>query len=197
MGNQNSRIPSTLPRASARQNVSEPGDLPMSMTRGVAEPKNNPDLDMEWLTGAARREMDGRSDEDPFADLLPSDLNPARLVNRKRAKLLPRPLLHHNNLSLLRRYTTPGGQIMGRAQTRLGAKDQRKIAKLIKRARHLGLIPVQGQWKFEDHGNLYEDTIDQDFEWETALYRRGFLKRRVDEFKTTTTANDKDDNSAK
>ncbi|OEU10576.1 hypothetical protein FRACYDRAFT_145650, partial [Fragilariopsis cylindrus CCMP1102] len=50
--------------------------------------------------------------------------------------------LHHNNLALLRRYITPSGQIMNRVQSRLGAKDQRKISKLIKRARHLGLIPM-------------------------------------------------------
>ncbi|EED88776.1 predicted protein, partial [Thalassiosira pseudonana CCMP1335] len=58
---------------------------------------------------------------------------------------LPKKILHHNNLILLRRYVTPGGKIMNRVQSRLGAKDQRKVAKLVKRARHLGLIPHMGQ----------------------------------------------------
>ena len=121
---------------------------------------------------------------DPFADLLPSDFNPTRKVNRKHAKLLPSQLLHHNNLSLLRRYTTPGGKIMNRVQSRLGAKDQRKIAKLVKRARHLGLIPHIGQWKFEDHGNLHErglQSAEDDNvggaegkrDWEVELEQRG------------------------
>ena len=125
------------------------------------------------------------SRDDPFADLLPSDLNPARKVNRKNAKPIPQRLLHHNNLSLLRRYTTPGGKIMNRVQSRLGAKDQRKIAKLVKRARHLGLIPHLGQWKYEDHGNLNEissgnsmiinDEEDEEGkkDWEVELEKRG------------------------
>eukprot|EP00986_Skeletonema_menzelii_P019483 scaffold28155_cov171-Skeletonema_menzelii.AAC.3 len=121
---------------------------------------------------------------DPFADLLPSDFNPTRKVNRKHAKSLPKQLLHHNNLSLLRRYTTPGGKIMNRVQSRLGAKDQRKLAKLVKRARHLGLIPHIGQWKFEDHGNLHERGLQSAEEdnvggaegkrdWEIELEKRG------------------------
>jgi len=121
---------------------------------------------------------------DPFADLLPSDFNPTRKVNRKHAKLLPKQILHHNNLSLLRRYTTPGGKIMNRVQSRLGAKDQRKIAKLVKRARHLGLIPHLGQWKFEDHGNLQERGLSDaeadnvggaegKRDWEVELEKRG------------------------
>ena len=110
---------------------------------------------------------------DPFADLLPSDFNPARKVNRRLAKPLPSQALHHNNLVLLRRYSTPGGKIMNRVQSRLGAKDQRKVAKLIKRARHLGLIPYLGQWKFEDHGSLHDATLDTPKEWERELEERG------------------------
>lgn len=120
------------------------------------------DLDLAYLNPKLHRrafkDEGGYEDNanDPLADILPSDLNPTRKVNRRHAQLIPKRLLHHNNLSLLRRYTTPGGKIMNRIQSRLGAKDQRKIAKLVKRARHLGLIPHLGQWKLEDHGYLYE-----------------------------------------
>ena len=78
---------------------------------------------------------------------------------------------------------------MNRVQSRLGAKDQRKIAKLVKRARHLGLIPHLGQWKLEDHGYLYErgvadvvskkskeeggDNETTKKEWEVELEQRG------------------------
>ena len=108
---------------------------------------------------------------------MPSDLNPARKVNRKKAKPIPKELLHHNNLSLLRRYMTPGGQIMNRVQTRLCAKDQRKISKLIKRARCLG-FPHVGQWKFEDHGNIKEHDIHEDRDWEKMLVERGLVQRQ-------------------
>ena len=139
---------------------------------------SNQDLDLEWTTMAAQRSMtdvDEENLDDPLANLMPSDLNPSKKVNRKRAKLLPTELLHHNNLALLRRYVTPGGQIMNRVQSRLGAKDQRKIAKLVKRARHLGLIPVIGQWKVEDHGNIKEDDILQNRDWENELLERGLI----------------------
>ncbi|KAL7536346.1 hypothetical protein ACHAXR_007103 [Thalassiosira sp. AJA248-18] len=73
---------------------------------------------------------------------------------------------------------------MNRVQSRLGAKEQRKIAKLVKRARHLGLIPHLGQWKFEDHGNLHEENlasaspssknvVEGKRDWEVELEQRG------------------------
>ena len=149
--------------------------------------ENNPDLDLEWTTLNAQRSMgdiDEEDLEDPFANLMPSDLNPAKKVNRKRAKLLPKELLHHNNLALLRRYVTPGGQIMNRVQSRLGAKDQRKIAKLVKRARHLGLIPVLGQWKVEDHGNLKEEDLLENRAWEDELLDRGLIEAKSSVYKS-------------
>lgn len=162
-------------------------DIPVSRNSSGADAtstggsSSDPDLDLTWLTAAARAEMDGPGAadlSDPFVDLMPSDLNPARKVNRKKAKPIPRDLLHHNNLSLLRRFVTPGGQIMNRVQSRLGAKDQRKVAKLIKRARHLGLIPHLGQWKLEDHGNIHEEDIREEREWEKELIDRGLLEER-------------------
>ena len=166
-------------------NISEE-DIPVSRAASGSDAttssQSDPDLDMTWLTSAARAEVEGPSADDimddPFVDLMPSDLNPARKVNRKRAKPLPKELLHHNNLSLLRRFVTPGGQIMNRVRSRLGAKDQRKIAKLIKRARHLGLIPHLGQWKLEDHGNIHAKDIQMEKDWEKELVDRGLLEKK-------------------
>jgi ribosomal protein S18 len=143
--------------------------------------KFDADLDLAYLNPKLNRmafSTQGNENQydDPFADLLPSDLNPARKVNRRHAKPLPKKILHHNNLILLRRYVTPGGKIMNRVQSRLGAKDQRKVAKLVKRARHLGLIPHMGQWKLEDHGYLHEKGLDAEEgkrEWEKELEERG------------------------
>jgi len=172
-------IPSIARKSSIKGASSSPSD---------EKDNQNPDLDLdlEWMSATAQRSMTGVDDEEynPFASLMPSDLNPARKVNRKNAKPIPKELLHHNNLSLLRRYITPGGQIMNRVQSRLSAKDQRKIAKLIKRARHLGFIPHIGQWKVEDHGNIKENDILYDREWEKRLLERGLVQRQSSIWKT-------------
>lgn len=137
---------------------------------------DNPDLSLKWLTSRARWQVSKRDrDGGPFDDLLPSDLNVSRLVNRKQAKILPTELLHHNNLALLRRYISPAGQIMHRTKTRLGARDQRRVARLIKRARKLGLIPHSGHFVVEDHGNIYEKDICEMKAWELELQRRGLV----------------------
>ena len=185
------------PKDFARLHANDPDLLPhnnMSSGRGSEGNSDSKqfydaDLDLAHLNPKLNKMAYSGDDNidhyDPFADLLPSDFNPTRKVNRKHAKLLPKRLLHHNNLSLLRRYTTPGGKIMNRVQSRLGAKDQRKIAKLVKRARHLGLIPHIGQWKFEDHGYLHEEGLKQaesdnvndqaegKRDWEVELEKRG------------------------
>jgi ribosomal protein S18 len=143
-------------------------------------------LNAKWMSSSAVRFMDDTKDDDPFSELLPSDLTPTRLVNRKNAKKIPRPLLHHNNLALLRRYITPTGQIMNRVQSRLGAKDQRKVGKLIKRARAMGLLPMAGQFAIESHGNIHEHDINEDREWEKELAVRGLTIKSV----TTTVSRD-------
>lgn len=114
---------------------------------------------------------------DPYGDelILPPELQHPRKVNRREATPLPKSDIHHNNLSLLRRYITPGGQIMPRMQTRLGAKDQRKVAKLVKRARALGIIPNLGQWKIKDDGDLFAKDLHSTKKWERVLERAGVL----------------------
>lgn len=164
-------------------------DIPVEPTNGEYDFDDDDDsvlggyadteeLNTQWMSSSAMRFMDDTRDDDPFSDLLPSDLSPTLLVNRRKAKPIPKHLLHHNNLALLRRYITPSGQIMNRVQSRLGAKDQRKIAKLIKRARHLGLIPMSGQFVVETHGNIHEEDIDEDKDWEKELKRRGLVATR-------------------
>ena len=162
-------------------------------TSEATKDESNPDLDLEWTSLSARRSMadiDEDDLDDPLANLMPSDLNPAKKVNRKRAKPLPKELLHHNNLALLRRYVTPGGQIMNRVQSRLGAKDQRKIAKLVKRARHLGLIPVIGQWKVEDHGDMKAHDLLVNKDWEDELVERGLIDASSPAYKKRDSGND-------
>jgi small subunit ribosomal protein S18 len=133
------------------------------------------ELALKWLTARAQRQMDDFLDDNPYSDLMPGDLSPSRLVNRKRAKQIPVNVLHHNNIPLLQRFLNPTGQIKHRIQTRLGARDQRRVAKLVKRARSLGLLPYVGQQKVETHGWIHEKDLGEDREWEKELKRRGLV----------------------
>lgn len=163
----------------SRKVINEAEDLIPSVARvssdktgATKSDRENPDLDLELMAGSAQRSMlhlDKEDLDDQFSHLMQSDLNPEKKINRRRAKPIPTELIHHNNLALLRRYVTPGGQIMNRVQSRLGAKDQRKVAKLLKRTRHLGLIPVLGQWKVEDHGSFKDPSFLQEKDWEKKL----------------------------
>ena len=45
----------------------------------------------------------------------------------------------------LKRFLNEYGRIRPRRQTRLSPADQRKLAREVKRARHLALLPYQGQ----------------------------------------------------
>ena len=138
----------------------------------------NPDeeeLSLRWLTSLAQRQMDDTLDDNPYSDLMPGDLSPKRVVNRKQAKIIPTKLLHYNHMSLLQHYIGPSGQIMNRSQTRLGARDQRRISKLIKRSRALGLIPTIGQFKIENHGWTHAQDIHTNRKWERQIEQRGLV----------------------
>ena len=52
--------------------------------------------------------------------------------------------IDYKNATLLRRLTTEEGKIRPRRQTGTCAKHQRAIAKEIKRARHIALLPFTG-----------------------------------------------------
>lgn len=143
---------------------------------------NKPDdseLSTKWMTTLAQRQMENSAVEDnPYADLMPSDMSISRLVNRKNARRIPVELLHHNNIPLLQSFLTPTSQIQHRMHTRLGARDQRKIAKLIKRARAMGLIPFQGQFSSEQHGWIHAPDIHETRDWEKELVERGLTIQR-------------------
>ncbi len=52
--------------------------------------------------------------------------------------------IDYKNYSLLRKYTTEEGKIRPRRQTGTCAKHQRAVAREIKRARHIALLPFAG-----------------------------------------------------
>jgi small subunit ribosomal protein S18 len=54
----------------------------------------------------------------------------------------------YRNYEQLRRYVNAQGKILPRRRSGLSAKNQRLVARAIKRARHLALLPIPGAAKF-------------------------------------------------
>lgn len=54
-------------------------------------------------------------------------------------------LIDYKSADLLRRYISEDGKIRPRRQTGACARHQREIARAIKRARHLALLPYTGE----------------------------------------------------
>lgn len=52
--------------------------------------------------------------------------------------------INYKNITLLRKFTTEEGKIRSRRQTGACAKHQRAVAREIKRARHIALLPFTG-----------------------------------------------------
>jgi small subunit ribosomal protein S18 len=53
--------------------------------------------------------------------------------------------INYKNYELLRRYLTDAGKIRPRRQTGTCARHQRQLAREIKKARHLALLPFTGE----------------------------------------------------
>ncbi len=49
--------------------------------------------------------------------------------------------IDYKDVELLKKFLTPNARIMGRKRTGLSAKMQRQLARAIKRARYMGLLP--------------------------------------------------------
>lgn len=56
-------------------------------------------------------------------------------------KNMPLSDIHYKNTKMLQRYLTPSGNIVPRSKNGLTAKQQRRLSREIKRARHLALLP--------------------------------------------------------
>jgi small subunit ribosomal protein S18 len=54
-------------------------------------------------------------------------------------------VIDYKNVDLLRRFVHEDGKIRARRQSGSCAKHQRQLAKAIKRARHLALLPFSGE----------------------------------------------------
>jgi small subunit ribosomal protein S18 len=50
-------------------------------------------------------------------------------------------VIDYKDTSLLKRFLTPEGKIRPRRQTGVNTKNQRRLARAVKRARHIALLP--------------------------------------------------------
>ncbi|OIP33335.1 MAG: 30S ribosomal protein S18 [Deltaproteobacteria bacterium CG2_30_63_29] len=55
----------------------------------------------------------------------------------------PGSVIDYKDVQLLKRFLSPRGKILPSRITGVSAKYQRKLAKAIKRARHIALLPFQ------------------------------------------------------
>lgn len=67
-------------------------------------------------------------------------VRPKRIDEYAATKTVP----DYKDFEKLRRYVNPQGKILPRRRTGLNAKNQRLLARAIKRARHLALLPIAG-----------------------------------------------------
>lgn len=97
------------------------------------------------------------ADDDAGSDSQPRNRNkrPYRSNSNSYDRNAPRPkridefattgtVPDYKDYEKLRRYVNPQGKILPRRRSGLSAKNQRLMARAIKRARHLALLPVAG-----------------------------------------------------
>lgn len=77
----------------------------------------------------------------PIKPLIPSKTLVIILKDKNGKQVYNRRILDYKHSGLLQRYIGLGGKILPRRQTRLTAKQQRYVAKTIKTARVMGLLP--------------------------------------------------------
>ena len=77
---------------------------------------------------------------------------PPHLRPKPKPIAIPPAQLENPTLSFLSRFVSKTGTILSRRDTGLRAKDQRKVAKFIKRYRDMGLVPFNGEWSVKKRG---------------------------------------------
>jgi len=77
----------------------------------------------------------------PIKPLIPSKTLVIILKDKNGKHVYNRRIIDYKHSGLLQRYIGLGGKILPRRQTRLTAKQQRYVAKTIKTARVIGLLP--------------------------------------------------------
>jgi ribosomal protein S18 len=108
-------------------------------------------LSLAQLLGSIRKQrllkLDQQKRQKPIKPIIPPKSLVIILKQKPEKAVYNRRIIDYKHCSLLQRYIGLGGKILPRRQTRLTAKQQRYIAKTIKSARIMGLLPFVSKEK--------------------------------------------------
>nr|YP_009238335.1 ribosomal protein S18 [Bracteacoccus minor]AMO01213.1 ribosomal protein S18 [Bracteacoccus minor] len=88
-----------------------------------------------------QRKLDQKKRKKPIKPIIPPKSLIIILKEKPEKAVYNRRIIDYKHCGLLQRYIGLGGKILPRRQTKLSAKQQRYIAKTIKSARIMGLLP--------------------------------------------------------
>jgi small subunit ribosomal protein S18 len=108
-------------------------------------------LSLTQLLGRIRKQRQQKVEQQkrqkPIKPIIPPKSLVIILKEKPEKILYNRRIIDYKHCALLQRYIGLGGKILPRRQTRLTAKQQRYIAKTIKSARIMGLLPFVSKEK--------------------------------------------------
>ena len=108
-------------------------------------------LSLSQLLGSIQKQRTQRAKRStgrtPIKPLIPPKSLIIILKEKPEKAVYNRRIIDYKHCGLLQRYIGLGGKILPRRQTRLTAKQQRYIAKTIKSARVMGLLPFVSKEK--------------------------------------------------
>jgi len=108
-------------------------------------------LSLSQLLGRIRKQRQQKVEQQkrqrPIQPIIPPKSLIIILKEKPEKDIYNRRIIDYKHCGLLQRYIGLGGKILPRRQTRLTAKQQRYIAKTIKSARIMGLLPFVSKEK--------------------------------------------------
>jgi small subunit ribosomal protein S18 len=108
-------------------------------------------LSLSQLLGRIRKQRQQKVEQQkrqrPIKPIIPPKSLIILLKEKPEKAIYNRRIIDYKHCGLLQRYIGLGGKILPRRQTRLTAKQQRYIAKTIKSARIMGLLPFVSKEK--------------------------------------------------
>ena len=94
-----------------------------------------------------KRKSDQKQYKKPIKPIIPPKSLIVLLKEKPEKAVYNRRIIDYKHCGLLQRYIGLGGKILPRRQTRLTSKQQRYVAKTIKSARIMGLLPFVSKEK--------------------------------------------------
>jgi ribosomal protein S18 len=96
---------------------------------------------LSGLRQQRNQKLEQQKRQKPIKPIIPSKTLVIILKEKPEKQVYNRRIIDYKHSGLLQRYIGLGGKILPRRQTRLTAKQQRYVAKTIKTARIMGLLP--------------------------------------------------------